>query len=93
MQVRKKPVVVEAIHYDGNWSTIVDWMCEISADGLAFPLGTSPPIVRNIDGSLTIFTLEGELVAEIGDWIIRGVAGEFYPCKPDIFEKTYDSID
>ena len=43
-----------------------------------------------IEGGLVIKTLEGEHVASIGDYIIKGVAGEFYPCKPDIFAKTYD---
>jgi len=41
---------------------------------------------------LKIFTLEGSLTASVGDWIIKGVKGEFYPCKPDIFEATYEEV-
>lgn len=44
------------------------------------------------DGGLFIITLEGEMEALPGDWIIRGIAGEFYPCKPDIFEQTYEAV-
>lgn len=87
---RKKPVVVEAIQWKGVWSHVAGWMVSISEDGFAFPIGTAPPITRNEDGSLEIKTLEGVMVAEVGDWIIRGVKGEFYPCKPDIFEATYE---
>lgn len=49
----------------------------------------------NSDGSkcIIIQTLEGNMKAEIGDWIIKGVNGEFYPCKPDIFEKTYEKVE
>lgn len=42
---------------------------------------------------LIVFTLEGEMVARRGDWIIKGVRGEFYPCKPDIFEATYEPVE
>jgi hypothetical protein len=42
---------------------------------------------------LEIHTLEGDMRADVGDWIVRGVKGEFYPCKPDIFEATYDLVD
>lgn len=44
------------------------------------------------DGGLVIHTLEGDMLASPGDWIIKGVKGEFYPCKPDIFELTYDEV-
>ena len=44
------------------------------------------------DRCLIVFTLEGEMVAELDDWIIRGVQGEFYPCKPDIFAATYEAV-
>jgi len=82
MKVRKKPVEVEAMQidcedYDGM-SEIVTW-----CGGRAIDIGAS---VIEID------TLEGTMRAECGDWIIKGVAGEFYPCKSDIFEKTYDIL-
>ncbi|KKM69985.1 hypothetical protein LCGC14_1445350 [marine sediment metagenome] len=50
-------------------------------------------VLSNPDGTLTIPTLEGLHKANLGDWIIRGIAGELYPCKPDIFEKTYELVE
>lgn len=86
---RKKPVVVEAMQF--TWDTIQEvaaW-CNgdvrrdrpVSVDG--FTIGGSRGIY--------IQTLEGEMRASVGDWIIKGVQGEFYPCKPDIFEATYEA--
>lgn len=78
MKFRKKPVVIEAVQWNGNVE-----------DFKAF--GDVPlPISLNPLPALTISTLEGEMRANPGDWIIRGVHGEFYPCKPDIFEMTYE---
>lgn len=75
---RKKPVVIEA----------VQWRGENYAEVLAFAktLRTG----RDEDGSLRIPTLEGVMKAATGDWIIKGVKGEFYPCKPDIFDAIYE---
>lgn len=84
MQYRKKPVVINAVLWDGRAETI-------------FPLQPfknaikSPHIKEN--GTLDITTLEGVMTAQIGDYIIKGVQGEIYPCKPDIFEKTYDAVE
>ena len=75
-QYRKKPVVVEAIQWDGNTEPMLDF-CKSA---------------QFIDGELYIQTLEGQMHASKGDFIIKGVQGEFYPCKPDIFEKTYEEI-
>jgi hypothetical protein len=75
---RKKPVVIEAVQFDGNnIFSICDFM---------------QTNISNIyvDGALVIPTLEGPLRASPGDYIIKGINGEFYPCKPDIFEKTYE---
>lgn len=72
---RKKPVVIEAIQFNGNFDEIEQF---VGGDAE----------FRN--GSLVVATLEGPLHASPGDWIIRGVKGEFYPCKPDIFEATYE---
>lgn len=76
---RKKPVVIEAMQNTvGMAETISTWMKSH---------GVSP----KWDGAaFTIPTLEGEMRADRGDWIIRGVKGEFYPCKPDIFAATYE---
>lgn len=73
---RKKPVVIEAVQWTGsNGNEIVRFI-------------TGLPDAEAFDE--TIKTLEGEMHASVGDWIIKGVKGEFYPCKPDIFEATYE---
>ena len=79
---RKKPVVIEAMLWDGTPNAtfqIRTWAQESGAS-----------IHCPGDETLLIETLEGTMTARPGDWIIRGVAGEFYPCKPDIFEQTYE---
>lgn len=79
MKFRKKPVVIEAIQWIGFWDDLGPFKSYAS-----FHLS---------DGVLKIRTLEGDMIASIGDWIIRGVKGEYYPCKPDIFEATYEAIE
>lgn len=74
---RKKPVVIEARQYTRNG---------LEAESVANWCGGS----QTNDGCI-IATLEGDHLASYGDWIIKGVNGEFYPCKPDIFEKTYEA--
>ena len=75
---KKKPVIIEAIQWTGkNLSEIDNFM-----GGL----------VENKGTTLVIYTLEGDMEASIGDYIIKGVNGEFYPCKPDIFAKTYEEV-
>jgi hypothetical protein len=73
---RKKPVVIEALQFTGNFDEIE-----------AFVGGDAE--LR--DGELIVATLEGPLRASDHDWIIKGVKGEFYPCKPDIFAATYEA--
>ena len=90
---KKKGVVIEALHYTGEWPPVVAWLESFSETGMAFQPGEHPLMTRNDDGSLHIHTLEGVMQADVGDFIIRGVAGEFYPCKPDIFERTYTQLD
>lgn len=84
---RKKPVIVEARKFKTNnepdsvnMNGLVLWMNQGSQTMRAWHNGTD----------IYIATMEGEMRAQVGDWIIRGVNGEFYPCKPDIFEKTYE---
>lgn len=97
IKFRKKPVVIEAMRIDSDTSEsefldpntraqaeIAGWMMgngfrDFKVHGERRPFG------------IAIRTLEGVMVAEPGDWIIRGVQGEFYPCKPDIFEATYEA--
>ena len=75
-QYRKKPIVIEAVQWDGNTEPMLDF-CK----GIEFR-----------DGELYIQTLEGQMHASKGDFIIKGVQGEFYPCKPDIFNLTYEKV-
>jgi len=88
---RKKPVVIEAIKWTGdNLKEIIDFSgLHPSAEKWSWEQYEEVVASRG----LKIFTLEGEHMAEIGDMIIKGVAGEFYPCKPDIFEQTYEPVD
>ena len=87
-QYRNKPVVIEAIQYTGkNDFEIGKW-----SNNLVYPSPVLEPDESNPDGSyLQIKTLEGVMTAIVGDYIIKDVKGEFYPCKPDIFEQTYDA--
>jgi hypothetical protein len=82
MKFRKKPVVIDAMLYDGeNMLEVVSFV------------GTRCAIQRAPNQPIMIDTLEGGLRATPGDWIIKGVKGEFYPCKPDIFEATYETAE
>lgn len=100
MKFRKKPVVVDAVRLGWDtWSEICEFVgvgklsdgkpegCYIGEDGR--PQQHPGP---NDKMGLSIPTLEGIMLATEGDWIIKGVNGEFYPCKPDIFEKTYEKV-
>jgi len=89
MKYRKKPVVIEAILYTGkNGFEISKW-----SNNLAYQSPVLEPSENNPGGSyLQIKTLEGIMTASPGDWIIKGISGEFYPCKPDVFEKTYEPV-
>ena len=81
MKYRKKPVIIEAVQFDGTDASC-DWLLPQLIEG---------SIGRSVN-KLHIKTLEGTMTADIGDYIIKGVNGEFYPCKPDIFEKTYEKV-
>lgn len=84
---RKKPVVIEAVQL--KWSTWSE-MCDHA--GVAG--GNKPHGVLGPNGAIAmeIPTLEGVMLANENDWIIRGIKGELYPCKPDIFEATYEPV-
>lgn len=90
MKYRKKPVEVEAFRWTGGIDQTEDpeWIVEAIKDGrVAVRPGNykRPPY-------MVIQTLEGSHIAQPGDYIIRGVAGELYPCKPGIFERTYEVV-
>jgi hypothetical protein len=89
---RKKPVVIEALQItdEATCEAAIRWVT--SEGGDAAESRDQVSSVRNewrTDG-VFVYTLEGPMRASIGDWIIKGVKGEFYPCKPDIFEATYE---
>ena len=82
MKYRKKPAVIDAIEWTGsNAAEVVEFM------------KSSYSSIFDDNQNLTIHTLEGDMKANIGDFIIRGVDGEYYPCKPEIFNKTYEPVD
>ena len=93
---RKKPVVIESVQWTGgNHREMFDFLSfkqgeneYMTAQGAYFYIDHS-----KVEGGLVIKTLEGEHLASIGDWIIKGVNGEFYPCKPEIFIKTYEKVE
>lgn len=94
---RKKPVEIEAIKWDGSlnaFKKIKEFNPSIIDGGAVWhqnAIGTDDDCLTS-SWPLFIQTLEGTLSASIGDYIIKGVKGEFYPCKPDIFEMTYDKV-
>ncbi len=90
MKFRKKPVVIEAVQL--LWSTWGE-MCDFVGVGVL--VDNQPEGVPGPDGTigLAIPILEGLMMANENDWIIKGVKGEFYLCKPDIFEATYEAVD
>lgn len=83
MKFRKKPVVIEAWKIDSNDRNMPEWVFTSNRVQWRDAGGTK----------LEIETLEGLMVGNKGDYLIKGVAGELYPCKPDIFEMTYDPVD
>jgi len=75
---RKKPVVIEAVQYARHQMEALRIFC--------------PTARWTQDGQVSIQTLEGSMIVSDEDWVIKGVDGEFYPCKPDIFEQTYEPV-
>ena len=95
MLYRKKPVIIEAIQWTGvNHRDMFDFLTyNHYVNDPITTYGDNFYIDRNkVEGGLIIKTLEGEHIASIGDYIIKGVSGEFYPCKPDIFNQTYEEV-
>lgn len=88
MKFRKRPVVIEALKFTGtkdNYKKIEKWSA-----GKVYIRGT---LLSPNEREMEINTLEGCMRAQAGDWIIKGISGEFYPCKPDIFEQTYERVE
>lgn len=103
MRFRKKPVVIDAVQLLWrNWSDICDFVPRpwfergVFLDDVTkapLPEGRTSNTIGMLLNTLESDKVTGALLATEGDWIIRGVNGEFYPCKPDIFEKTYDPVE
>lgn len=91
MKFRKKPVVIEAIMWNGNNLKEIIAFTGLHPSAEKWTWQEYENVVRT--EGLKIFTFEGPYMATIGDMIIKGVHGEFYPCKPDIFDKTYDAVE
>lgn len=97
MRYRKKPVVIEARRFEANnevgsphMDALVEWMNSCSPQEFSRLLGK---IAWHDRTAIYIRTFEGIMTASCGDWIIRGVKGEFYPCTPDVFDASYEEID
>ena len=88
MKFRKKPVVIEAHQFfnDGSSYELIHWINEGQH-------ATGREFAQWRNNQIMVPTLEGQHVASPGDWIIRGVAGEHYPCKPEIFDATYEAAE
>lgn len=84
-QYRKKPVIIQAVCWSGLDDTIriINWISHVGGAIHGWKFDAS---------GITIPTMEGEMTASPGDWIIQGVKGEFYPCKPEIFQLTYEEV-
>ena len=87
VKFRKKPVVIDAIQFDGTAQSLANMAMDLKmpVELYVYSLGKY--------GTIIIPTLEGNHIAMVGDWIIKGVKGEFYPVKPDIFEQTYEKVE
>lgn len=86
---RKKPVVIEAMCWAdvARPDDIIEWVRSEAGPGIA------TVVWGGMGWDFKIKTLEGYMQVSPGDYVIRGVQGEFYPCKPDIFEQTYEAVD
>jgi len=97
MKFRKKPIVIEAFQLthehrlsNTDWP---DWMHRAWLLVRGEPNSLYPTEMMTSGGTLSIMTLEGEHLVNFDDWIIQGIKGELYSCKPDIFSKTYDMVE
>ena len=102
MKFRKKPVVIEAFQMteerrwdNSKWPVWMHeaWQKDVDEDGALFPFWKPGTPEYDRDSRLAIMTLEGPHRVDWNDWIIQGIVGELYPCKPDIFEATYEPVE
>lgn len=98
MKYRKKPVAIEAVQLKDFSLETVRTVLEFMGQSVKNDFATQEKFYDYCyhleeKGGMLIFTLEGDMFASLGDYIIKGVKGEFYPCKPDIFIETYETIE
>lgn len=86
---QKKPIIIEAHQFDGSSTGVAELSNWINGGRYKH----SQIRTRDLGRTLIIKTLEGEMTAQAGDYIIKGIQGEFYPCKPDIFKATYEKVN
>lgn len=94
MKYRKKPVVIDALQWNGksNLKEVVEFL-GVRLNGFEkVSIPNQSPEQEDLVTKIIIHTLEGDHDASIGDYIIKGIKGEYYPCKPDIFEATYEAV-
>ncbi len=90
LRVRKKPIEVDAIKNNGEWPPILGFLDNV---GYVIRVGHRPSITRDPEtGVLTIETLKGTVKCEVGSWLIRGIKGELYPIRDDVFQETYEVV-
>ena len=87
MKYRKKPVIIEAVQFTGLNPTEIKEFAGYNCEVEIYDNGVAAPIAN-----IVIHTLEGDMRVSKGDYIIKGVSGEFYPCKANIFEQTYECV-
>lgn len=83
MRYRKKPVVIEALQWNGDWPEMVRFLGNCGYDLAVDTAGLH---------TFKIETLEGSMIVRLGDYVIKGVMGEYYPCREDIFKQTYEVV-
>ena len=95
MKYRKKPVIIEAVRLENDYHSIYNAVEFVFNIGMETSVIGANATVKDVQdrGGLEIPTLEGTMKADFGDYIIKGIQGEFYPCKPDIFEATYEKVN
>jgi hypothetical protein len=95
MKYRKKPVVIEAFQLEHHWpqDECNDWFHDAITNGVIATHNMGKHHNPNEKPFIEIQTLEGVMRGNQGDYIIKGVQGELYPCKPDIFEATYEKVE
>jgi len=87
---RKKPVVIEATKFSGDNQQEIRDFIGFDCEEMDISSGIDE---QGFASEIKIFTLEGTMTASLGDWIIKSVKNEFYPCKPNIFEATYEKVE